>query len=53
LVPALSILFCVILMTGLPLQTWLRFLVWLAIGLAIYFPFGRRHSLLNRPGGNG
>jgi APA family basic amino acid/polyamine antiporter len=50
-VPALSILFCLILMMALPLQTWLRFLVWLAIGLAIYFPFGRRHSLLNRPGG--
>jgi APA family basic amino acid/polyamine antiporter len=48
-VPALSILFCLILMMALPLQTWLRFLVWLAIGFAIYFPFGRRHSLLNYP----
>jgi APA family basic amino acid/polyamine antiporter len=47
--PALSIVFCLTLMTGLPLETWLRFVVWLFIGFAIYFPFGRKHSLLNRP----
>jgi APA family basic amino acid/polyamine antiporter len=33
-------------MMGLPLKTWLRFFVWLAIGLAIYFPFGRKRSTL-------
>jgi APA family basic amino acid/polyamine antiporter len=46
-IPLLAILCCLLLMTALPLQTWVRFLVWLAIGLAIYFPFGRRRSLLN------
>src|ERR1700733_3118365 len=43
LVPILSIACCVLLMAGLPLLTWIRFFVWLVIGLAIYFLFGRRH----------
>jgi len=46
--PLLSIACCLVLMLALPLQTWLRFVVWLLIGLAIYFPFGRRHSTLAR-----
>jgi APA family basic amino acid/polyamine antiporter len=46
LVPILSIACCVLLMAGLPLLTWIRFFVWLVIGLAIYFLFGRRHSVL-------
>lgn len=49
-VPALSIVFCLVLMLALPLQTWLRFVVWLAIGLAIYFAFGRRRSVLSTAG---
>jgi APA family basic amino acid/polyamine antiporter len=43
-VPVLGILICVSLMVGLGLETWLRLLVWLAIGLAIYFGYGRKHS---------
>jgi len=46
LVPILSILCCLLLMAGLPLLTWIRFFVWLVIGLVIYFLFGRRHSVL-------
>jgi APA family basic amino acid/polyamine antiporter len=46
-VPALSILFCLLLMLGLPLETWIRFFVWLVIGLTIYFTFGRRASRLS------
>jgi APA family basic amino acid/polyamine antiporter len=42
--PGLSILFCLILMLSLPLQTWVRFVVWLVIGLGIYAWFGRKHS---------
>ena len=42
LVPLLSIGCCLTLMAGLPLLTWIRFFVWLAIGLVIYFLFGRR-----------
>ena len=43
-VPLLGIAFSLILMLGLPLDTWLRLLVWLVIGLAIYFGYGHRHS---------
>jgi len=44
--PGLSIASCLVLMLSLPLQTWLRFAVWLLIGLAIYHLFGRKHSQL-------
>ena len=47
--PGLSISCCLVLMLSLPLETWLRFVVWLAIGLAIYSLFGRRHSTLAAP----
>ena len=39
LLPLLSIVCCLVLMMGLPLLTWVRFFVWLLIGLAIYFRF--------------
>lgn len=42
--PALSIVCCLVLMMGLPLETWVRFAVWLVIGLGIYFAFSRHHS---------
>ena len=32
---------------ALPLETWVRFFVWLIIGFEVYFPYGRVHSLLN------
>jgi basic amino acid/polyamine antiporter, APA family len=39
----------VLLMLGLPSDTWIRLVVWLVIGLAIYFGYGARHSALRRP----
>jgi APA family basic amino acid/polyamine antiporter len=39
---------CIWVMTGLPLDTWIRLLVWLVIGFAIYFTYGYRHSRLHR-----
>jgi APA family basic amino acid/polyamine antiporter len=45
-VPILGIAFSVLLMVFLPWQTWLRLFVWLVIGLAVYFAYGRSHSVL-------
>ena len=39
-----GIVICFGLMLGLPLATWLRLFVWLAIGLVIYFTYGQKHS---------
>jgi basic amino acid/polyamine antiporter, APA family len=43
-VPALGILSCSYLMYGLPLDTWLRLIIWMALGLIIYFSYSRHHS---------
>jgi APA family basic amino acid/polyamine antiporter len=40
-VPVVGTLICIYLMTGLPLPTWIRLFVWLAVGLTIYFSYGR------------
>jgi APA family basic amino acid/polyamine antiporter len=43
-VPIAGIAACVYLMSGLPVDTWARLIIWMAIGLLIYFLSGRRHS---------
>lgn len=40
--PVLGILACLALMVGLPGDTWIRLVAWLALGLAIFFGYGRR-----------
>jgi APA family basic amino acid/polyamine antiporter len=47
-VPAVGVVFSVWLITFLEPVTWLRFAVWFAIGMVIYFAYSRRHSALNR-----
>jgi APA family basic amino acid/polyamine antiporter len=47
-IPALAIIFCVTLMTFLSWHTWVAFVIWLAIGLAVYFLYARQRSLLNQ-----
>ena len=39
---------CLFIMVGLPYQAWERFAIWLALGLALYFAYGFRHSRLHQ-----
>jgi len=51
LVPILGIVSCLGLMATLPGDTWLRLIVWMAIGIVIYFAYSRSHSKLARSEG--
>ncbi len=42
--PILSIIFCIVLMMGLEVMTWMTFFIWLAVGLVIYFFYSRHRS---------
>lgn len=46
LFPSLGVAFCMLLMLSLPIETWYRFIIWLVIGLVIYFAYGQNHSKL-------
>ena len=48
LVATLSVVLCVYLMLNLTGETWIRFVVWMAIGLVVYFTYGYRRSRLGR-----
>src|SRR5437016_11205013 len=48
--PLVSAAFCVYLMVNLPLLTWVRFGLWMAIGVTIYFLYGVHHSRVRRLG---
>jgi APA family basic amino acid/polyamine antiporter len=47
-VPLFAVIMCTYLMLQLPWVTWVRFAVWLAIGLLVYFMYGMRHSVLQK-----
>lgn len=46
--PIVSIIACVWLMLNLTGLTWIRFAIWMAIGLLVYWVYGRRHSVLGQ-----
>ncbi|GIL25103.1 hypothetical protein NUM_03580 [Actinocatenispora comari] len=46
MLPLATALACLYLMLNLSVATWLRFLVWLVVGLAVYFGYGRRNTKL-------
>lgn len=48
LVPILGILVCFAMMASLPMDTWLRLIIWMAIGLLLYFVYGRYNSHLQQ-----
>ena len=48
LTPLLGAASCVFLMTGLPVISWYRFVIWLALGLVVYFSYSIRHSRLHK-----
>ena len=52
LVPILGILICGYMMSSLPGATWERLIVWMVIGLVIYFTYSRSHSKLARAEGS-
>jgi len=47
-IPVLGIISCLYLMSGLPWDTWMRLLIWMAFGLVLYFTYGIRKSRLRR-----
>ena len=52
-VPVMGILMCLLLMFSLPAANWLRLFAWLAIGMVIYYFYGRHHSVIRQQMENG
>ena len=48
MVPIAAVLLCLFVMGFLTIGTWLRFLVWMGLGIVIYFAYSRSHSRLGR-----
>ena len=48
LVPILGIIVCVYLMYSLPIEAWIRLAIWMGLGVAIYFFYGKGNSVLGR-----
>ena len=46
LTPILGVLTCLLLMFSLPVENWYRLIIWMILGLVIYFGYGRRHSIM-------
>jgi basic amino acid/polyamine antiporter, APA family len=52
LVPILGVITCLILMLSLPWDTWIRLIVWMAIGFIVYFTYGIKNSTLHKKSEN-
>lgn len=48
LIPILAVLACLWLMFNLSVETWMRFVVWMALGVVVYFAYSRQHSLIGK-----
>ena len=48
-VPVAGIVICLALMYSLPNESWARLVVWMALGIVIYFVYGKKNSKLNNP----
>jgi APA family basic amino acid/polyamine antiporter len=48
-VPIAGILICLALMYSLPNESWARLVIWMALGVIIYFVYGKKNSKLNNP----
>ena len=46
-VPVMGVLCCLMLMFSLPWENWWRLILWMAIGLVIYFTYSRKHSVMS------
>jgi APA family basic amino acid/polyamine antiporter len=46
--PVISVVACAWLMVNLPVDTWIRFAIWLVVGMAIYFVYGYQHSRVRK-----
>ncbi len=53
LLPILSVLACLWLMINLTAITWIRFLIWMALGVVVYYVYGKKHSMVGRREGDG
>ncbi|TDD77954.1 amino acid permease [Actinomadura darangshiensis] len=49
-IPILSVLACLFVMINLPIETWLRFIVWMIVGTVVYAAYGYRNSRLRQRG---
>ncbi|MER6590748.1 amino acid permease [Micromonospora purpureochromogenes] len=52
-IPVLAMVACAVLMLFLTVETWLRFFAWMALGIVVYFLYGRRRSRLAHDGQEG
>ncbi len=53
LVPILGIVVCVYLMYSLPIEAWIRLAIWMGLGVAIYFLYGKKNSVLGKKNNQG